>query len=112
MKCPICNKGNLKKGKSKYLEFGIDFGEYPAEICSHCGEIYFDSATVSKIQEKSKKLGLFGLAKRTLVGVSGNSLAIRIPKEVAKFVNLRKGEAVLVKPSSKGKIEIEITSKK
>lgn len=111
MKCPICNKGELKKGKVKYEEFGIYFGEYPAEVCSYCKEPYFDSATIVKIQEKSKKLGLFGLAKRTVVGVSGNSLAVRIPKEVAKFVHLKKGIPVLVKPESREKITVELVSK-
>ena len=112
MKCPICNKGELRKGKTEYSELGIYFGGYPADICTHCGEAWFDEETSKKIEEKSKRLGLFGLAKRTLVGISGNSLAIRIPKKIAKFTHLKKGEAVLVKPYGKEKIEVEIISKK
>ena len=111
MKCPLCNKGNLKKGKADYSEFGIYFGKYSAEICNNCGEVYFSSRTVGKIQEKSKKLGLFGMAKRASVSAFGNNLAITIPKEIAKFVNLKKGQKVLIRPYKKDKIEIEKISK-
>ncbi len=41
--------------------------------------MFFDSETAAKIQAKSKKMGLLGLAKKTKVAEIGNSIAIRIP---------------------------------
>ena len=54
MKCPICDKGILKKGKIKESMFGIYLGEFPAEICSECGESFTDSETTKKIEETVK----------------------------------------------------------
>ena len=112
MRCPICEIGILKKGYTEYSELGISFGKYPAEICTHCSEAFFDEKTSKKLEEKSKKLGLFGIAKRIKVGASRSDLTIRIPKKIAKFVNLGKGMNVIISPRNKNKIEIEILSKK
>ncbi len=30
MKCPVCEKANLLKGKTRELMFGVDLGEFPA----------------------------------------------------------------------------------
>ena len=111
MKCPICNKGQLKKGKVDFSQAGIYFGKYKAEICTYCGESFFDEETSIAMETKSKKLGLFGIEKRAKIGVSGNSLTIKIPKEIAKFFHLRKGQTVSIRPYSKDKIEIEKISK-
>ena len=53
MKCPICEKGILKKGKITEHMFGVFLGEFPAEICSKCGEIY-NLITNPPIGEKCK----------------------------------------------------------
>ncbi|MBI5391813.1 AbrB/MazE/SpoVT family DNA-binding domain-containing protein [Candidatus Woesearchaeota archaeon] len=63
---------------------------------------------VKNIQRKSKELWLFGLAKKTKVARVGNSLAIRIPKEIANFMDLKKEREVIILPSGKNKIIIEI----
>ena len=55
MKCIICNS-ELNEKLIEYEEYGIPFGKYKAKVCSKCGEVYFDSETVDKIQQKSKKL--------------------------------------------------------
>jgi len=52
---------------------------------------------------------LFGLSfKKTKVAKVGNSLAIRIPKEIADFVNLKKEEEVRIIPRSKKEIVFEL----
>lgn len=75
-------------------------------MCEKCGEVFFDEITAGKIQEKSKQLGLFGLAKKVKVAELGNSLAIRIPKEIASFLNLKKGKEVLLSPKTKHDLEV------
>ena len=76
-------------------------------VCTKCGEQFFDSETVGKIQIKSKEKGLFGLSKKVKVGKVGDSLMVRIPKEIAKFVKLQEGSEVNISPE-KDKIIIEI----
>ena len=105
MKCIICNS-ELKEKLVEYEEYGTKFGKYKAKVCGGCGEIYFDSETVDKIQEKSKKLGLFGIVKKAKVAQVGNSLAIRIPKKIALITGLKKGKEVLISPKDKSNINI------
>lgn len=108
MKCVMCN-GQLEEKLVEHKEFGISFGKFKANVCSKCNEIIFDSKTADKIQEKSKELGLFGLAsKKTKVALVGNSLAVRIPKEIADFVKLKKEEEIRIIPKNEKEIILEI----
>ncbi|MEK6907146.1 MAG: AbrB/MazE/SpoVT family DNA-binding domain-containing protein [Nanoarchaeota archaeon] len=106
MKCIMCNS-EVKEKFVEYEEYGNSFGKYKARVCVKCGEVYFDSETVDKIQQKSKKLGLFGIIKKAKVAQVGNSLAIRIPKEIALATGLKKGKEVLIVPKGKSNIAIE-----
>jgi YgiT-type zinc finger domain-containing protein len=54
-KCPICEKGELKKGRIKETMFGVFLGEFPAEICSSCNESFTDEENTQKIQELAKE---------------------------------------------------------
>ena len=107
MKCILC-EGPLIKKYVEHREFGILIGKFNAQVCTKCGEIYFDQQTAEKIQQKSKELGLFGLAKKVKVAEIGNSVAIRIPKEISKFLNLKKGREVTISPESKSELIINI----
>ncbi len=106
MKCPVCEKGTLRKGKIKETMFGVYLGEFPAEICSNCNESFTDEKTTKAIEEEAKKKGIWGLGKKTKITKTGNSLAVRIPKEIAKFLNLEEGKEAYIHPET-GKIVIE-----
>lgn len=106
MKCVMCDKGTLKEKNVDYKEFGVSLGKYSGKVCTNCGEVFFDASTAKKIQVKSKELGLFGLAKNTKVARVGNSLAIRIPKEIANFLKLKKEEQVKIMPKSQNELII------
>src|SRR3989344_2024519 len=105
MKCVMCDS-NVKEKLVEYNELGKSFGKFKANVCEKCGEVYFNSETVDKIQQISKKLGLFGIVRKAKVAQVGNSLAIRIPKEIAAATELKRGKEVLIIPKSKGNIEI------
>ncbi len=98
MKCPICEKGTLKKGKIKETMFGVYLGEFPAEICTKCNESFTDEKTTRAIEETAKKKGIWGLGKKTKITKTGNSLAVRIPKEIAKFLDLKEGNEAYIHP--------------
>jgi len=104
----MCGKGNLEEKSIEHKEFGISLGKFKADVCISCGEAFFDSDTAKKIQAKSKKLGLFGLAKKTKVAQVGNSLAVRIPKEIAAFIKLKKEKEVRIIPKNTHEITIEV----
>lgn len=107
-KCYECRKGNLKKKKVEYKLYGIVIGEYQAEVCDKCGETYFDSNALEKIEKKTKELGLFGLRKRVKVGTSGNALDIKLSKRFVDFFNIKKGQEVEIEPVDKNRFEVEV----
>lgn len=106
MKCPTCDKGTLENGKVKEIMFGVYLGEFPAQICTKCNEAFTDEKTTKKIEELAKKKGLWDLGKKTKITRTGNSLAVRIPKNIADFLNLKEGSEAYIHPE-KNKLVIE-----
>jgi len=98
MKCPVCEKGVLKKGNIKEYMFGVYLGEFPVEICSKCRESFTDPITTKKIEEAAKKKGIWGLGVITKITKTGNSLAVRIPKKIADYLKLENGKEAYVRP--------------
>src|SRR3989338_1117470 len=98
MKCPICEKGVLNKGKIKEYMFGFYLGEFPAEICTKCGESFVDSNVMKEIEGIAKKEGIWGLGVTTKLTKTGNSLAIRIPKKIAEYLKLKNGREAYMHP--------------
>ncbi len=82
VRCPACGKGELHRGKIREQMFGVD--------------------------SRAKELGLWGLAKKVSIAKSGNSLVVRIPAELARFLKLKGGEDALVRPEGREKIVVEL----
>jgi hypothetical protein len=110
-KCPVCGKAALRKEVRKSELYGFDLGDYLAEVCPSCGEVFWQEADVKKMEQVARKLGIWGLEQTTRVGVAGNSLIVRVPKSLARFIGLKKGEAVSVHPLGRDKLLIEETSR-
>lgn len=108
VECPVCGKGKLRRGKVREEMFGIDLGEYPAEVCDSCGESFVNQDAMRKIEARAKEMGLWGLAKKVSIAKSGNSLVVRIPAELARFLRLKGGEDALVRPEGREKIVVEL----
>ena len=102
-KCVSC-KGKLKNKIVDYKVYGVNIGKFPALVCNSCGEHWFSEETSRKIEAKEKELGLFGLSIDTKVSYSGNSLIIRIPKELAKFLSIKKETKIELSPENKNKL--------
>lgn len=107
-KCYLCEKGFLEKKKVDFKLYGELIGKFDAEVCSLCGEKFFDEATSQKIDEATKAKGLWGLEVETNVGQSGDSLMVRINKQLAQFLKLRKGEKIKLRPEDRRKLVIEV----
>lgn len=103
--CEECG-GKIVKKKVEFKMYGISLGEFPAEVCTKCGEEVFDEKTSKEIDVVAKKKGLWGLAKKVKIVKIGNSLAVRIPKAISDFLGLKEGKEALMEPD-KNKIIIE-----
>ena len=106
-KCWECN-GTYKVKEVDYSLYGISLGKFKAKVCSKCNDTVFSEEASKEIEKIAKDKGLFGLESRTKVGKVGNSLDVKINNKIASFVNIKKGEEVIVYPESKKKIIVEI----
>ncbi len=97
-----------KRANIEFRLYGLAIGKYPGFKCTSCGEEWFDEGTVSEIEAKTRKLGLFGLEKEEKIAVAGNSLMVRIPKPIAEFMKIKKGSLVRVEPHGREKLVVEI----
>ena len=85
MKCPICKKGTMEVFTDKIKEEGI---EYEALKCSNCGEEIMNMQQLSVLAKKYRKLRK---AKEVVFTMWGNSLAVRIPSEIAEELKISSG---------------------
>jgi hypothetical protein len=82
--------GLLKKSKTEVEFFGIDFGIRSSEVCTRCCAEYLSQELIEEIEDEVKRKGLFGLERKGRIAKSGNSLVIRVPKEIADSLNIGK----------------------
>ena len=106
-KCYICGNGILNKVKLPYHLYGEYLGDFEAEKCPKCNEVFYSEETSRKMTESAKKKGLWGLNAESKIGQSGTTLDIRLPKKIIEFMNLKKGESIKIYPEGKNKIVIE-----
>lgn len=107
MNCPVC-RGELKVNKQPYAFGGIKLGEFDAEKCSQCGEVFFTEEASDLIDRKAKELGLWGLGKASRIGQSGNTLIVRIPVKIARYMGIGQGDPVVVHPEGKDRLVVEV----
>lgn len=106
--CPSCNKGKLVDKPVEYSVHGISLGKFPAEVCTSCGEAYFDEETARKIESLEKEKGLFGVSVHSKISYSGNALIIRIPQKLAHMLDLKEGREIILHPEGKERLAVEI----
>ena len=100
--------GELKRSVTEVEFFGIDFGVRKADVCIECGSEYLSQEVLEKVEAEVKRRGLFGLERRGRVVKSGNSLVIRIPKEIVESLKIKRDTPVIIYPSESKKLVIEV----
>ena len=90
MNCPICS-GPMNKVQDKIEEDLVDFEAYQ---CQKCGEELINSNQLKSLATKYRQLRK---AKDILFTKWGNSLAIRIPKEIVGQLGIKEGSKGLIK---------------
>ncbi|MBU4190125.1 MAG: YgiT-type zinc finger protein [Candidatus Thermoplasmatota archaeon] len=108
MKCPMCNE-KMERKKKSYSYSGTNIGVFDADVCSKCGEVFFTEKASDEIDAKAKEIGMWGFEKKSKITYSGNSLMVRIPNAISKFLSLKKGKEITIRPEGKKKIVVEIS---
>ncbi|MEK6867188.1 MAG: YgiT-type zinc finger protein [Nanoarchaeota archaeon] len=106
--CYECEKGKLEKKDVDYKKYGVLIGKYPAEVCTNCHEIFFESNVVAQIENKLKEKQLWGIAAKSKIGTSGHALDVKLNKKLVEFLHIQKGQEVLIEPVSKNKFEVSV----
>ncbi len=107
-RCDECGKGTLQEKKVEYTLLGRNLGKYLALVCTHCQETIFSGETFEHIEKKARELGIWGLAAKTRIGTSGNALDVKLPKPIVEFMQLQKGQEVLIEPLDERRLQVNI----
>ena len=102
--------GRLEERASEVEFFGIDFGVRKVEVCADCGTEYLSQETMEEVEAEVRERGLFGLERRGRVSKSGNSMVIRIPQEIVKAMKLKRDLPIIIYPSDKDRLVVEVES--
>ena len=100
--------GKLIKTQCEVEFYGIDFGVRECEVCTDCNIEYLDQETLGEVEKEVKKRGLFNLGQRVSITKSGNSLVVRLPKDITAFSGIKYKDSAMIYPSSRKKIELEL----
>jgi hypothetical protein len=100
--------GRLKRSVTEVEFFGIDFGTRKADVCTECGSEYLSQELMEELEAEVKRRGLFGLERRGRISKSGNSLVIRIPKEMAESLKIKRDLPIVIYPTEPTKLVVEV----
>ena len=84
MECPIC-KGKMELIKDNMEQDNVEFDAYR---CTKCGEEIMTMNQLKKLAGKYRKLRN---SKEITFAKWGNSLAVRIPQDIAKKYDISEG---------------------
>lgn len=109
MKCACGNKLKEIKTEIDFFDGKLITRDVKAFYCSECKEELFDSKEGDKIFEQVSKLSLhYTFESRKKISKVGNSFAIPVSKEIAEYMQIKKGEAVLIKVKGPKRLIVEI----
>ena len=106
MECPLCEKGELVRSNINYTYQDWNFGDFEADVCNLCKEAFFTEESMITIEKKAKEIGVWGIERKTKIARSGNSLIVRVPKKIAKFLQLNEGDEVIIRPDGKKRFSV------
>jgi YgiT-type zinc finger domain-containing protein len=105
--CEECG-GNIVKKAVDYVYLGQNLGKFPAEVCTQCGEEVFEEDVTKKVAAIAKQKGIWGISDRGRINKIGSSLGVIINKKIAQFLELKKGEEIIMYPENKKRLVIQL----
>ena len=97
--CAKCNKEMLLEIVPKY-EFtsGFPLLNVPAHVCEKCGNVFFTEEQAREMKTKTKEMIERTFSFERKVTISGKSLVVGIPSELAAHLHIKKGQKVRIIP--------------
>lgn len=107
--CAKCNI-EMKLGivpKYEYEE-GYPLTNVPAYICPKCDNTFFTEKQAHKMRDRTAALKKHSFGFERKVTISGKSLVVGIPAELADHLNIKQGQKVRIIPIASDRFLIEI----
>ena len=99
MQCPSCSTGEMQRTKDIIEQDGIEFEAYR---CKSCLE---EILTMKQLKTLASKYRRLRMAKEITFTKWGNSIAVRIPKDIVRELNIEVGSSgILLKDKKEIKI--------
>ncbi len=109
MKCVCGNKLQEIETEMDFFDGNLIMRNVKAFYCSKCKEELFDSKEGDKIFEQVSKLSpQYAFESRKKIAKVGNSFAIPVSKEIADYMQIKKGEDIIIKVKSPKRLIIEV----
>ena len=96
MKCPVCQKGNMEKKKDVIEQDKVEFEAFK---CTECGE---EIMTMKQLKVLAGKYRRLRNAKDITFAKWGNSIAVRIPSDIAEEYNISAGKHGILTKDKEG----------
>ena len=108
MKCVCGNKLQEIKTEMDFFDGKVIVRDVNAFYCSECKEELFNSKESDKIFEQVSKLHIAQpFESRKKIAKVGNSYAIPVSKEIAEYMQAKKGGEVLIKVQSQKRLIVD-----
>ena len=96
MRCPVCQKGTMEKKKDVIEQDKVEFEAFK---CSECGE---EIMTMKQLKVLAGKYRRLRDAKEITFAKWGNSIAVRIPSDIAEEYNISAGKHGILTKDKEG----------
>lgn len=109
MKCVCGNKLQEINTEMDFFDGKLIMRDAKAFYCSDCKEEVFDSKEGDRIFDQVSKLNVqYAFESRKKIAKVGNSYAIPVSKDIANYMQIKKGEDILVKVLNPKRLIVEV----
>ena len=100
--CAKCNKEMREVLLPKYeFEEGLPLHNVHSYRCDNCGKIFFTENQAKEMEARTNELKEYRFGFERKLTISGRSLVLGIPSELANQLKLKQGQKVKIFPMSK-----------
>ena len=109
MKCVCGNKLREIRTEMDFFEGKLIMRDVKAFYCSKCKEELFESKEGNRVFDEISKTGTrYSFETRKRIAKVGNSFAIPVSKEIADYMQIKKGEEIIVRVKDQKRLVIEV----
>lgn len=100
--CAKCDEEMKELLLPKYeYEEGLPLHNVAAYRCNMCGKVFFTEAQAKEMKARTNEIKEYQFGFERKVTISGKSLVVTIPQEIAQHLHIKAGHAVKIFPIAK-----------